>query len=552
MSVPPKLLTIVVAQLNFWVGDICRNLQIIKKAILAAKQEYKADLIVFPELALSGYPPEDLLFRSEFHERIRLALDEIAREADGIDVLIGYPEKHNDQIYNAAIWFREKKVLANYRKQQLPNYGVFDENRYFSAGKASCVVNLQGAAIGVLICEDIWYPEPPAAVVAEGAELIICLNASPFYVNKIEQRADIILQRIAEQGVPILYAHSVGGQDELILDGGTLLFDGQSNLCQRAPLFKEILIPFKFSIEGSLIPLPGEIVSAPDKIESAYQALVLGVCDYVRKNEFSGVLIGLSGGIDSALTLAIAVDALGAECVQGVLMPSRYTAAMSIEDAVFEAKALGVNYLELSIEPAFKAFLEILAKPFTDYTADTTEENLQARCRGMILMALSNKTGKLVLTTGNKSEMAVGYSTLYGDMAGGFDVLKDVTKTLVYQLAHYRNQIQPVIPSRVLERPPSAELAPNQNDEDTLPPYSILDQILEGYIEKQYSKEQLIEAGFSKKFVDDVIYRIHSSEYKRRQAPPGIRITPLAFGRDWRYPISSGFLRNILQETVKK
>ncbi len=543
-----KLLTIVVAQLNFWVGDIHRNLQTMIHAVSAAKQQHQADLIVFPELALSGYPPEDLLFQSEFHQSIALALDEITQYADGIDILLGYPEQHDTHLYNAAIWLRDKKVFSSYRKQQLPNYGVFDENRYFVAGQESCVVDLHGMAIGVLICEDIWYEEPVAKTVADGAKLIICLNASPFHLSKIEQRSEIIVQRIAEQKVPILYVHCVGGQDELIFDGGTMLFDKQGVLCQRAPLFKEALVPLRFNLENSFTPLPGEIASLPDEIESAYQALVLGVHDYVKKNRFSGVLIGLSGGIDSALTAAIAVDALGKEAVEVISMPSRYTASISIEDAKEEAKTLGVNYLELSIEPAFTAFLNILAKPFAGYPADITEENIQARCRGVLLMALSNKTGKLVLTTGNKSEMAVGYSTLYGDMAGGFDVLKDVPKKLVYQLAYYRNRINPVIPQRVLERPPSAELAPNQKDEDTLLPYPILDQILEYYIEKKYSREQIIKAGFPPASVDQVISRIHRNEYKRRQAPPGIRITPVAFGRDWRYPITSGFL----QETVKK
>lgn len=537
-------LTILVAQLNFWVGDIQRNLQTIIQAIHTAKHEFKADLVVFPELALSGYPPEDLLFRPEFSQRMTSAIDEIAKHTDGIDVLLGYPQKQNTHFYNAAIWLREGKLLANYQKQELPNYSVFDENRYFSQGHKSCVVSLKGIPIGVLICEDIWYPKPVEKVVNEGARLIICLNSSPFHVNKIEQRVEIVKQRIAEQGVPMIYAHLVGGQDELIFDGGTMLFDRQGTLCQRASLFKEELVPLKFMINDSPEPMKGPIAPLLDEVESVYQALVLGVRDYVRKNYFSGVLIGLSGGIDSALTAAIAVDALGAEAVKVVLMPSRYTASMSVEDAICQAKCLGVDYLELSIEPAFQAFLDILAKPFAGYSSDTTEENIQARCRGTILMALSNKMGRLVLTTGNKSELALGYSTLYGDMAGGFDVLKDVSKTLVYQLARYRNQIQRVIPERVLERAPSAELAPNQKDEDTLPPYAILDQILTLYIEKQYSTEQLLEMGFPKVFVDQVIRRIHSNEHKRRQSPPGIRVTPLAFGRDWRYPITSGFLAN--------
>jgi NAD+ synthase (glutamine-hydrolysing) len=535
-------LTISVAQLNFWVGDIQRNLKTILDAIETAKKQDKADLIVFPELALSGYPPEDLLFRPELHEQIEAALKAILQQAKGIDIVLGYPQKINGALYNAAVVLRDQTIISHYQKQKLPNYGVFDEARYFSAGNQPCLFSCKQISIGILICEDIWYPEPVAQTVAAGAELIICLNASPFHANKAEEREALALQRVMEQAVPLLYVHGVGGQDELIFDGGSMLFDGKGNLCQRAPLFKETLIPFQFEKETTEVhPLPGPIVPLLSKVESAYQALVLGVRDYVQKNNFSRVLLGLSGGIDSALTLAIAVDALGAKRVQAVLMPSRYTALMSIEDAVSEAKNLQVEYLKISIEPVFEAFLTLLDPVFKNYLPDATEENLQARGRGMILMALSNKTGRLVLTTGNKSEMAVGYSTLYGDMAGGLDVLKDVSKTLVYQLAKYRNQIGSVIPKRVIERPPSAELAPNQKDEDTLPPYHLLDQMLEKYIEQHARKSELALEGLSETSINQVVSRIHHNEYKRRQAPPGIRITKLGFGRDWRYPISSGF-----------
>lgn len=536
-------LKITVAQLNFRVGDIERNLKMMLDAISQAKVAEQSDLIVFPELALSGYPPEDLLFRPELHDRIHIALEKIALEADGIDVLLGYPQKVDQQLYNAAIWFRHQKILTTYQKQKLPNYGVFDEERYFSRGDKNCVVDLKGVLISVLICEDIWYPEPVAACATEGAQLIICLNASPFDLHKKEEREGIILQRIAEQKVPILYAHCVGGQDELIFDGGSMLFDKTGTLCQSAPVFKETLVTFSFEDDHHLTPQKGTIAPVLSRVESAYQALLLGVRDYVFKNGFSHVLLGLSGGIDSALTLAIAVDALGAESVKVVLMPSRYTSELSKEGAIQEANSLGVKYEEISIEPVFQAYLQILEKPFANYTPDITEENLQARCRGMILMALSNKTGALVLTTGNKSEMGLGYSTLYGDTAGGLDVLKDVSKTLVYELAHYRNSQEEVIPQSVLERAPSAELAPNQRDEDTLPPYRVLDQILEYYIERRYSFQQLLEKGFPQSYVEQAITRIHRNEYKRRQAPPGIRITALAFGRDWRYPITSGFLK---------
>lgn len=533
-----KPLTLIVAQLNFSVAHIEHNQQLIIDAITTAKQIHKADLIVFPELALSGYPPEDWLLRSEFLKKIDTALQNIATYANGIDVLLGYPQQKNHHIYNAAVWLRNGQIIANYQKQRLPNYGVFDENRYFSPGQKSCVVDCQGVAVGVLICEDIWYKEPAVAAVADGAQLLICLNASPFHAGKHEERTHFILQRIAECQTPIVYAHQIGGQDELVFDGGSLLFNGQGQLCQRAPSFQTALIPMRFTINGGVFPQMGEIAKALDEVESIYQALVLGVHDYVHKNGFSGVLIGLSGGVDSALTAAIAVDALGTDAVQAVLMPSRYTQDMSLEDAISQAKQMGIEYLELPIEPAFTAFLSILAKPFENNLQAITQENLQARCRGTLLMALSNQTGKLVLTTSNKSELALGYSTLYGDMAGGFDVLKDVSKTMVYALARYRNRQQPIIPERVLTRPPSAELAPNQKDEDTLPPYAILDQVLTDYIEKSYNQDQLLAAGFPKEQVEFIIHRLHQNEYKRRQSPPGVRVTSLAFGRDWRYPIT--------------
>jgi NAD+ synthase (glutamine-hydrolysing) len=532
---------IITGQLNFWVGDIKRNLTTMQTAAEVAKKAH-ADLLVFPELALSGYPPEDLLFRPEFHEKIQAALSQLVNISYGIDILLGYPEQHGKLLYNAAIWFREGRVLAHYRKQRLPNYSVFDEARYFSEGETPCVVELKGARVGVLICEDIWYPEPVAATVAAGAQLIICLNSSPFHMNKVYQRAEVIRARIKEHSIPLLYAHGVGGQDELIFDGGTMLFDAKGELCQRAPLFKEQLVMSDFTVNQEVTPIKSEIAVMPTELESAYEALVLGVHDYVKKNGFSQVLIGLSGGIDSALVAAIAVDALGADAVKVVALPSRYSAPMSLRDAKKEARLLGVECIQLSIEPALKAFLKIL-KNFTQDATGIVAQNIQARCRGMILMALSNQMNSLVLVTGNKSEMAMGYSTLYGDMAGGLDVLKDVSKTLVYQLARYRNERSEVIPERVFIRPPSAELAPDQRDEDTLPPYDLLDPMLARYVEQHASRQDLVNAGFPSFFVDLVISRIHQYEYKRRQASPGIRITPLAFGRDWRYPVTSGFLR---------
>lgn len=542
-----KELHIIIAQLNFLVGDINGNAQKILQATQIARDQYQADLIVFPELALCGYLPEDLLLRADFQQQINETMVQLCQHITGIDVVLGYPEFTANKLYNAAAWIRHHKIIANYRKQSLPNYGVFDEKRYFATDNQSCIVHVKGLPIAISICEDLWCPEPIRAAELAGAQLILSINASPYESNKLQQRQAVLRQRIAETQIPIIYAQTVGGQDEVVFDGGSMVLNAQGDICQQAKFFVEDMLHVIVTVEehnnkyiARLLNTNSALVTLSPE-ESVYNALVLGLRDYVHKNGFKGVLLGLSGGIDSALTLAIAVDALGAERVTAVLMPSRYTADMSNEDAIAEVKALGVNYFILPIEKPFAAFLTTLDEVFQGMPIDSTEENLQARCRGALLMALSNKLGRVVLTTGNKSEMAVGYATLYGDMAGGFAVLKDVFKTLVYRLADYRNHISPVIPQRVIDRPPSAELAPEQKDEDTLPPYDVLDDILARYLEQNQSIAEIIAAGFAASTVHKVIAMVYRNEYKRRQAAPGVKITARAFGRDRRYPITSGY-----------
>lgn len=540
-------LCIAVAQLNLLVGDIDGNATAIIKAAIHARDELGAQAVVFPELALCGYPPEDLLLRPGMYERIDAAMTRLQTEIIGIHAIVGFAQKTPMGVYNAAAVIRDGEILALARKHYLPNYSVFDEKRYFIAADDTCVFELQGVPVGVCICEDIWYPEPAAQLHAAGAQLIVNLNASPFYKDKGPERENIVRERVMENTIPILYANLVGGQDELVFDGASFMMSAEGQISQRLPNFEAGVFPLHFDLKNKkLIPRPAQqtVQSEADQNVLIYQALVLGVRDFVRKNGFSGVVIGLSGGIDSALTLAIAVDALGAENVEVVMMPSRYTADMSVEDAAEQARNMKVEYHVLPIEPAFNAFLEILKEEFAGRAVDTTEENIQARCRGVLLMAISNKKGKMLLTTGNKSEMAVGYATLYGDMAGGYDVLKDVPKTRVYQLSHYRNRITPVIPPRVIERPPSAELAADQKDSDSLPDYAILDAILERYVEQDQGLDEIVAAGFERDTVMRVLQLVDRNEYKRRQAAPGIRISPRAFGRDRRYPITSGYGRN--------
>jgi len=537
-----QILKIAVAQLNFRVGKIGENLASIREASVQARDEWGCQLILFPELALCGYPPEDLLLREDFLDQTEEALSSLVKEVEGITVVVGHPSRSEGALFNSASVIREGRVIDRYHKQCLPNQGVFDEKRYFSAGEEPCVVDIEGIPMGISICEDCWHEGPVESLTAQGAQLILNLNGSPFHMGKSGERARVVGKRAKKVGVPIIYANLVGGQDELVFDGGSFVVDRCGEVTQRFVEFEERIGVIEIDRE-SVAPVPTALSPVLSLEQSVYKAIVLGVRDYVNQNGFSGVVLGLSGGIDSALTLALAVDALGADRVEAVLMPSRYTAPMSIEDAKEEASLLGVTIHQVSIEPLFAILLTSLDPFFAGTETDTTEENLQARCRGMILMAISNKRGSMVLTTGNKSEMAVGYATLYGDMAGGFAAIKDLPKMLVYRLADYRNSLSQVIPERVIKRPPSAELAPDQEDQDSLPPYPILDQILERYIEQDQSLEKIKSAGFDPEVVDRVTALVDRNEYKRRQAAPGVRITQRAFGRDRRYPITSGFRR---------
>ena len=540
---PVPDLRVVMAQLNLLVGDIPGNTEKIVAAAREARDRWRADAIVFPELTVTGYPPEDLLLRPGFVGQVEPAMRRLCAEIQGITAIVGYPAATPEGLRNSAAVIADGGIRAVYHKQCLPNYSVFDEKRYFVAGMEPLVFELKGARVGVTICEDVWQAGPARQAAEVGAQLLLNLNASPFHAGKSRLRLEILRQRAVENGLSILYTNLVGGQDELVFDGDSQVVNGRGELTQRAPLCVEGLYPVDFSVGATVEPRPGEIAEELTEEAAIYQAIVLGVRDYVNKNGFPGVVLGLSGGIDSALTLAIAVDALGSERVEAVLMPSRYTAEMSNSDAEQEARALGVKYHLMPIEPAFESLLGILQPVLAGLPPDSTEENIQARCRGVILMAITNKTGKLVLTTGNKSETAVGYSTLYGDMAGGFAPIKDVLKTMVYRLAVYRNSLSPVIPQRVLDRPPSAELRPDQTDQDSLPPYDLLDAILQAYVEDDHSVEELVAAGFDRATVERVARLVIVNEYKRRQAAPGVRITPRAFGRDRRYPITSGFRR---------
>ncbi len=530
-------LTIALAQINTMVGDVARNADRVIEQAQRARDELDADLIVFPELTLSGYPPEDLLFRRSLIEWCEQELFRIVQQVRGVDVIVGLPWRDQRGLHNAAFLLSEGNIVQRYFKQHLPNYAVFDEKRYFVPGEETCVFDCKGRKVGLTICEDIWHAGPALAAREAGAELIINLNASPFHRDKHSERIENLRFRCDETGLPIVYVNAVGGQDELVFDGRSLVMNAAGDVVLQCDAFDEALAVASWPFEGP------EKSDGQDAVADVYDALVLGVRDYVTKNGFPGALLGLSGGIDSALTLAIAVDALGADNVNAVMMPSRYTSQMSLDDAAAEAETLGVDYQIISIEPAFQTFLEILKPVFEGLPADTTEENLQARSRGVILMALSNKSGRILLTTGNKSEMSVGYATLYGDMAGGYAPLIDCAKTLVYDLARYRNSLSPVIPERVITRPPSAELAPDQQDSDSLPPYEILDPILERFIELDQSVEEIIEAGFDAATVRRVAGMVLRNEYKRRQAPPGVRITRRGFGKDRRYPITSGYSR---------
>lgn len=536
-----KKLKIVIAQLNLTVGDIQGNLAKLMNAANTARDTFFADVIIFPELSITGYPPEDLLFRKSFIDEANQALTQFKNEVKGIHCIIGHPHLTSQGLFNCSSVIYNGTVLGRYAKQHLPNYGVFDEYRYFTPGNSPCIVTIHGIPVGIVICEDIWHAGPTQQIANHGARLIIAPNASPFELDKHEQRHLTLAKRAKTANVPMVYVNNVGGQDELVFDGGSMVIDQEGKICQHAGFFNETLLPFEIEISSTQTKVDTSTFTTPSEEQRIYDALVLGVRDYIHKNKFKGALIGISGGIDSALTLAIAVDALGKENVCGVMLPSRYTSEESMRDGLAVINNLGVPYETISIEPTFTQLLESLAQSFAGKKPDITEENLQSRCRGVILMALSNKTGKLVLTTCNRSEVAVGYSTLYGDMAGGFDVLKDVPKMLVYRLANYRNQISPIIPQNTIDRAPTAELAFDQKDEDTLPPYPVLDKILELYLNQEQSIEDIIAQGFERDVVTRVVNMIHKNEYKRRQGAIGPRINHKAFGRDWRYPVTSGF-----------
>jgi NAD+ synthase (glutamine-hydrolysing) len=587
-----RSLRIAMAQINPTVGDIVGNTRLIQTWIKEARQA-KADLVAFPELAITGYPPEDLLFKPRFIEDTHRALRAVAAEARGVVVVVGYvgqgatavltsdapsfPLAGRHELYNEAAVLSDRRILATYRKRHLPNYGVFDESRYFHPGSRLPLLVLNGVTIGVNICEDIWFSDGPTrAQAAAGAEVIVNINASPFHVGKGRMREQVLATRARENRVIVTYTNTVGGQDELVFDGCSMIVDQAGEIVGRGKAFEQDLIVADLDVaavgrarltQGRKRPLPPRVAALIDRVDvrlparklqsvvvpdlepplgrldEAYRALVLGVQDYVRKNGFKRVVIGLSGGVDSAITAVIAVDALGAENVLGVFMPSPYTSRASREDVADLASRLHIHVDTLSITATFKSYLRALSRSFKGRRPDTTEENLQARIRGNLLMAYSNKFGHLVLTTGNKSEMSVGYATLYGDMAGGFAVIKDVPKTMVYELSYMRNQVgpAPVIPKRVLERAPTAELRPDQKDEDSLPPYAILDPILKAYVEEDRALEDIAAMGFDRETVARVIALVDRSEYKRRQAPLGIKITHRAFGKDRRMPITNGY-----------
>jgi NAD+ synthase (glutamine-hydrolysing) len=535
-------ISIVLAQLDLAVGDISGNTKLIIDSCEKAKNQHNADLIIFPELSISGYPPEDLLLHSGFKRRINDALNSIKEEVAGISALIGFPDYSDDSIYNACAVFRDKEEIVKYRKEALPNYSVFDEKRYFTSDEQPSVFELKGKKIGINICEDIWHKSAAMKAKESGAEIIIVINGSPYEKDGQSKRENIVKQRALQTDVPIVYLNMIGGQDELVFDGASFVMSKNGEIKYRATSFEESMDLFEFElINDECAPIKSNISSKLSVEESVYKALVRGTKDYIEKHNFSGVVMGLSGGIDSALTLSIACDAIGSDKVRAVMMPYLFTSAMSLEDAQCQADTLNIKYDILPISSLYDSTVDLLQPIFLNSEKDSTEENIQSRARGLLLMAISNKTGSMLLTTGNKSEMAVGYATLYGDMAGGFAPIKDCTKTMVKKLAKYRNTISEVIPNRVIEREPSAELRENQHDSDSLPAYDLLDPILEAFIEEDLSVEEIIERGFERETVTSILEMVKRNEYKRRQAPPGVRISNRAFGRDWRYPITSGY-----------
>ncbi|WP_392565767.1 NAD+ synthase [Utexia brackfieldae] len=532
-------LSIALAQKNWHVGDIEGNVASILQEI---KAQSHCDMVVFSELALCGYPPEDLIFRKDFQQRCESQLNLIQAATQDCAVIVGHPTWQAGVIYNSLSFFYQGQRLALYHKQQLANYDVFDEKRYFQVGHTDGIVEFKGVRLGLLICEDLWQDAPVEQLKLHQIDMLISINASPYDEQKAAQRLQLMAKQAQKLSVPIVYVNQVGGQDELIFDGHSFVCSEKGMPVFSMESFVEKTAIVKFNPQLTVSnPTDEKHYLNDNRCADIYDALVLSVRDYVKKNGFEGIVLGLSGGIDSALTLAIAVDALGKDKAQAVMMPFRYTADISIADAREEAELLGVEFDIISIEPMFDAFMTQLTPVFAGTEKDTTEENLQARCRGVILMALSNKRRRLVLTTGNKSEMSVGYATLYGDMAGGFDVLKDVPKTLVFALSRFRNTRSYVIPERVIIRPPSAELAPDQKDEDSLPPYDVLDGILRGYIEQDLSVEALVVQGYDRQTVLRVIKLVNINEYKRRQSAIGPKITVRNLGKGRRYPITSGF-----------
>lgn len=537
-------LRIVMAQLNLLVGDVQGNTRAVIDAAHRARDELKARMVVFPELALTGYPPDDLLLRNDFLGEISTAIARVCREVRDVALILGAPVRRGTGLLNAALVIEQGQIAGTYAKHCLPTYGVFDDRRYFQPGSEPCVVDIDGCRIGVTICEDAWHAGPVAWAAEMGAEVVVNINASPFDQYKWAAREAVIRERIGESAVVMLYCNMAGGQDEVVYDGASCVFGRLGELRVRAPRFRPGLVAVDLIRQaGRWEPKEGVIEEDPSEEAVLYDALVWGVRDYVEKNGFPGVILGLSGGIDSALAACVAVDALGAERVEAVMMPTQYTSGMSRTDAAELARNLGIRYHVLAIEGIFSAFLEVLQPVFADAQPDVTEENLQSRIRGTLLMALSNKYGRLVLATGNKSELAVGYATLYGDMVGGFAPLKDIFKTDVYRLARYRNELGEVIPPNILARPPSAELRPNQLDTDTLPEYTVLDAILAAYVEEDRSVEDIVAEGYHRAVVQQVVRLVQRNEYKRRQAQPGVKVTTKAFGRDRRYPITSGFGR---------
>ncbi len=536
-----SILRLALAQFDFPVGAIARNAQRVRELMREARDRHHADVIAFPELTLCGYPPEDLLLRPAVLAACASEVDALATAATGIAAYVGHPHSVGE-VYNAASFLCDGAVAKIVHKQALPNYTVFDEKRYFRPGSESMVVDIRGVRVGLLICEDIWEPEPAAGAVANGAELLLIINASPFDTEQAAARVQLLRQRARDNGVAIAYVNLVGGQDDLLFDGGSMLVEPDGTVRAQAAAFVDALLITEFDSSTRRFNAHAWPVEA-DSSRSArvYAGLVRGTRDYVEKNGFAGVLLGLSGGIDSALTLAIAVDALGPARVTAVMLPTRYTSQLSLDQAAAQARQLGVQYQILPIEAPLQGLNDALAAVFSGCASDVTEENLQARCRGVLLMALSNKFGHMLLSTGNKSEMAVGYATLYGDMCGGFAPLKDVYKTEVYALSHWRNAQSPVIPLAVIERAPSAELRENQTDQDSLPPYDVLDAILERFIEGEQSQTEMVAHGFAADTVRRVVQMVLKSEYKRRQSAPGPRISRRAFGRDRRYPISSAW-----------